>query len=272
MLKTNRKYYFLMLGVLAALSAYPVVMGAKIIILQWQNGGIRPEDYARYVIPYTAICLAVLIAAALYPILSRLKRLPVLAATVLALGLFVGIELLMESITIYSPSAQNAARLQLLSCIYTPAATKSFLLLYNETYKIHYFLISFVIIALVINIAYGYGYLFSSGDRKNIIPLKLQLAVTVLLILLCIFANFTGFYRERTDYLSPVVFIVNWRIFYCVRYFFRCLFRELAYQKRQGAIRVAARRSGHPRVLRHVLRGISPAGRHAVPVRVILLF
>ena len=58
MLKTSRKYYFLMLGVLAALSAYPVVMGAKIIILQWQNGGIRPEDYARYVIPYTAICLS----------------------------------------------------------------------------------------------------------------------------------------------------------------------------------------------------------------------
>lgn len=204
MKKSSRRYYFIMLGILAVLSAYPLVMGGRIVLIQWMNGGIKPEDYARYVIPYTALCASVLITAALYPALSRLKKSAVLAATALALGLFVGIELYMESITIYTPAAQSAARLQLLMCAYTPAAMQATQFFYNETYKIHYFLVSFVIILLVTGIVYGYGRMIQDESGKSKMPLHLELVSAVLLIALCIFANFTGFFRERTDTLSPL--------------------------------------------------------------------
>lgn len=225
MTKSVRKYYLISLAVLLALSAYPLVMGLKIVFLQLQNGGVRPEDYARYVIPYTAVCLSIVAAAALYPLLSRLKRLPVLAATAAAFILFVGIELYMESITLATPAArilsnssyeaETAVTWQLLSCFQSPQAISAFtknlmadksgfeaafLQNYNDAFKIHYFLISFVLIALIVSIFYGYGRAIARGDMKKKLPLRLQLYVAVLLLDLCVFANFTGFFRGRGQY------------------------------------------------------------------------
>ena len=202
--KPLRRFYVVSLGILAALSIYPVVMGLKIIVIQLLNGSIRPEDYARYVIPYTAICLSILICVALFPLILRLKRSSTLAATVLGLGLFVGLELLMESITIKSAAVQTAVKWQLFSCVYTPAAKLAYLADYTDAYKIHYFLVSFVIIALVISIVYGYGRMIASGDRAAKVPLRMQLVAAILLLGLCVFANFTGFFREKTDYLPPL--------------------------------------------------------------------
>lgn len=202
--KSYHKFYFTVLGVLIALSAYPMIMGIKIIILQYQNGSIRPEDYARYVIPYTAICVAILISVALYPVIARLKGLSTLVATSLGLILFVVLELFMEGITINSPTAKSTVQWQLLSCIGTPDAVRAFRKAYSDAYKIHYFLVSFVIIVLVIGIVYGYGRLVARGDRLNQIPLRLQLIAVAVLLTLCVFANFTGFFRDVSPYLSPL--------------------------------------------------------------------
>lgn len=202
--KSWRKFYFSSLGVLLALSAYPVILGIKIIILQLQNGSIRPEDYARYVIPYTAICLSILISVGLYPVLAKLRRFSNLAATVLGLGLFIGFELYMESITINSPIARSTVEWQLFSCIGTPAAIQAFQKPYSDAYKIHYFLVSFVIIVLIISLFYGYGNWVAGKVRSNRISLRLQLISTVLLLGLCVFANLTGFFRNTAHYLSPL--------------------------------------------------------------------
>ncbi|MCX7745976.1 MAG: hypothetical protein N2645_03650 [Clostridia bacterium] len=203
--KQFHKFYLITLGVLLALSSYPIIMGVKIIILQLQNGSIGPEDYARYVIPYTAICISILISAALLPIILRFRRFSNLIATVLGLGLFVGIELPMESITVRSPFVvQSAVDLQLFSCVGTSAAVQAFQKPYSDAYKIHYFLVSFVIITLVISIVYGHAKLILSGNRANKIPLRMRFTVTAILLLLCIFANVTGFFRDTTQYLSPL--------------------------------------------------------------------
>ncbi|MBE3101064.1 MAG: hypothetical protein IMZ47_02195 [Firmicutes bacterium] len=204
MVKSNQKFYLTSLGVLLVLSAYPLVMGMKIVILQLLNGSIRPEDYARYVIPYTAICLSILISVAMYPLISKLKRLSNLVATGLGLGLFVGIELFMENITLNSPEAQNTLTMQLVSCIGSTAAQQAFQKLYDNTFKIHYFLISFVIIVLIIGLVYGYGRITGTGNRSNRPMLRLQLITTAFFLFLCIYANFTGFFRETTQYLSPL--------------------------------------------------------------------
>ncbi|MFZ5986517.1 MAG: hypothetical protein ACOYWZ_05235 [Bacillota bacterium] len=204
MKKSYGKFYFTALGVLLALSAYPLIMGIKIIILHFQNGSIRPEDYARYVIPYTAICISIIISVALYPVIAKLKRLSNLVATVLGLGLFVGIELFMENITINSPTVQSAVQWQLFSCIGTPDAVRAFQRAYSSAYKIHYFLVSFVIIVLIIGLVYGYGKLIATGDRSYKISLRLQFTTAAILLLLCVFANFTGFFRGSAQYLSPL--------------------------------------------------------------------
>jgi hypothetical protein len=250
MKKTFRKFYLISLGILLALSAYPVVMGVKIVVLQLLNGGITQQDYARYVIPYTAICLAVLAVATLYPLISKLRKYTVLSATLLALGLFVGMELYMESITINPSAAQGVVapldRLQaiqaaqageqkssggvqrnttvdwqLFSCVYTPAAVQTYVANpsdaisgtdavlrqdYSDAFKIHYFLVAFVIVALVTGVFYGYGKHFSQENKtgRMPLPLNLQLVSAVLLIGFCVFANFTGFFRERADVLPPL--------------------------------------------------------------------
>jgi hypothetical protein len=204
MAKNVRRYYLLALGALLALSAYPLVMGLKIVALQLLQGGIRTEDYARWVIPYTAVSLSLLAVCALYPALSKLGRRAVPAATVLALGLFVVLELLVESVTIKSSAVQTALTAQLLSCVYTPAAVSAFNGVYDDSYKIHYFLVSAVLIALAAGLFYGWGALLSGGDRRKRTPLVLQSAVAALYLGLCVFANFTGFFREKTDTLTPL--------------------------------------------------------------------
>ncbi len=192
--KSALKFYLLTMGILLGLSAYPLVMGLKIVFLFWKEGGIAPEEYARYVIPYTAICVSALVTAALYPLLSPLKRWSAPVATALALGLFAGIELYMEGIVINSPKIQSAVMMQLLSCVYTPRAIMSFQGSYDDMYKVHYFLVSFVMVALVVNVVYGYGRL-ASGHIMHKKPLVLQTVVAVVFISLCVFANLTGFFR-----------------------------------------------------------------------------
>lgn len=241
MAKTNWKLYIVSLGILLALSAYPLAMGLKIAVLQLADGSIRTEDYARYVIPYTALCLSVLTAAALYPLISKLRRFAALAATMLALGLFVGGELYMESITVRNASVppnitsaaapnsqgsaingaadQTAADWQLFSCVASPQAVKAALNPdsagdsavgnalrqdYNDSFRIHYFLVSFVLIALVTGLVYGYGRAYSPESRADKRPLRLQLATAVILLGLCVFANFTGFFRGTEEYQPPL--------------------------------------------------------------------
>jgi hypothetical protein len=198
-----RKPYFIALAVLLLLSAYPLVMGAKIVFIQLQNGSIQPQDYARYVIPYTAVSISILISAALYPLVARLGKLSVPAATVLALALFVAVELCIEHITINSPAVKSAVQWQLASCIGTTAAVQAFQYVYNDAFKIHYFLVSFVLIALIVSVFYGY-IRQRTDARRSRLPLGLQFCSTVLLLGLCVFANFTGFFRNTSDYLSPL--------------------------------------------------------------------
>lgn len=204
MTRNVRRYYFIALAALLALSAYPVVMGLKLVALQLMYGGVQLHDYARWVIPYTAVCVAALIACALYPALGRLGKFALPAATVLALALFTGLELYVEGITIRSEAAQDALTVQLLSCVYTPRAVWAFSGIYDDSYKIHYFLVSAVILLLCVSLFYGFGGLLSGGRRERKAPLCMQAAAFVLFLGLCVLANFTGFFRQKTDFLSPV--------------------------------------------------------------------
>lgn len=202
--KSVRRFYWTAFIILLILAAYPIAMGTRIAVLRFLHGSIQPEDYANYVIPYTAVSISVLIVVILYPLLSKLKRFSVLAASVLGSGLFLAIELYIENITLNSPEAQSTLQWQLASCIGTTAAMQAFQKLYDNTFKIHYFLISFTIILLVLGTVYSYDYVMSGRnlERKNM--LRLQMACTVLFLAFSIFANLTSFYRDTLIHLSPL--------------------------------------------------------------------
>jgi hypothetical protein len=204
MLQAHRKLYTSVLGIIIALSAYPLIMGMRIVFIQLLQGNIRAEEYARYVIPYTAVCGSIVLTVALFPLIARLKRFSTIAATILGVCLFIGFELYIEKITINTPEAQSALAWQLYSSLGTTAGMKAFERLYDHSFRIHYFLVSFTIILLVVGIVYGYGRMIATGDRRKRTIYRFQTILTVLFLTLCIPANFTCLFREPTGLLSPI--------------------------------------------------------------------
>ena len=55
-MNNNKRFYIISLAVLAVLSVYPLINGARMAYFSIVNGAIEPEQYAKYVVPYTAIC------------------------------------------------------------------------------------------------------------------------------------------------------------------------------------------------------------------------
>jgi hypothetical protein len=201
--KSVKRFYWTVMLFLLIISAYPIGAGIRIIVLHFRNGSIQPDDYAQLVIPYAAVCSSILITIMLYPLLSKLRRYSVLAASILGLGLFAGMEWYMEGLTINAPMAYSAFQWQLIQNISITDAILAFHKLYDNTYRIHYLLISLLLILLVTGIVYTYEKVVSSKDqaRRNI--LYLQIFLTVLFVALCVVSNITYIFGETDDYLTP---------------------------------------------------------------------
>ena len=207
--KSAKRFYWTTLFFLLLLCAYPIAMGVRIVVIQLQNGEILPEDYTQYVIPYAAVCTSILLTVFLYPLLSKLKKFSIWVASIFGVGLFIALELYMEGITINSPKAQSTLQWQLLSCIGTTQAMQAFQKLYDNTFKIHYFLISFLLILLIVGVVYRFGIVVTSRDRSKRRLLIVQIAFTILFILFSLLANVTAFFREAVNYLTPLSSILT---------------------------------------------------------------
>lgn len=234
MKKEYGKFYFTTMGILLLISAYPVIMGFKMMYLYIINGIIEPKQYIKGVIPYVAICLSLLIITALHPVFTKLfKKLQLLVTTALSIGLFVWIELIFESIKINTKqvfpitgtqSADTIDIWQSSLCRISPQAiqaervrqevivqeTNSFdYVSANGAYKIHYFLLSIIIVMVVTSIIYGFGKMAQTKDYSYKKSLILQLVSVIILLALCIFATITGFFRETSNYLSLIPSILT---------------------------------------------------------------
>ncbi len=202
----NKRTYAWCLAAVAALSAYPLFFGVRIAVLALVNGGIEPWQYARYVIPYTAVSASVLIAAAAAPLLLRLGRWAAGAAALCGLALFFPLEYAMEQLTVRGAAFQNAVLMQLASCIATPAARSALLLslsgYLDGAFRIHYYLVSLLLIAMALGTVYGF--LRPRADARGRAAQTARLVCTAVFLGFCVFANFTGFFRTSTDLLSPL--------------------------------------------------------------------
>ena len=208
-------------GVIAA-SFYPLWMGVRVISDMIRDGSVQKENYPKYIIPYTPIAFAVILGALLLPLfVKRLKRFALLGGSALSLASFFGFETLFERKVVVT-TTETVAKLadwQMYLCrsispeeyagervevIRTETAADLLIGEYNPAFKLHFYLISAVLILAILNCLYSFAQMIRSGDRSRKTALILQTVSAALFLGLCILACFTAFWRDGSITVSPL--------------------------------------------------------------------
>lgn len=75
---------------------------------------------------------------------------------------------------------------------------------YSPMFKLHFYMISIIIVLAVLGVAYGFYRMSLDPEYKKKKPLVVQLVSVVVFIGLCIFACFTAFFRTGEIVVSPI--------------------------------------------------------------------
>lgn len=207
-----RRYYLLaLLGLLLA-SFYPLYMGVRVIVDMLAEGSVAKENYPKYIIPYTPICLALLSGMLALPAcMKRFGRFALLAGSVLSVAVFFASELLFENNVVVT-AFEIPTKLedwQMYMC-FVPAVTTHKTPIeiligdYTPAFKLHFYLISVVIVLSVLNSLYGFARIAKTGEKKRLNALAVQSVLAFVFIGLCILACFTAFWRDGSIIVSPL--------------------------------------------------------------------
>lgn len=218
--KSFRRFYWLScIGVFIA-SYYPLSMGVRVIADMVASGTVLKENYPKYVIPYTPISIAIILGVLLLPLCFKLlKRYALVGGALAATGVFFLSEFLLEQRVVVS-SAETVTKLedwQMFMCYVPPqgwgetvttyrtqTAVDILMGEYNPAFKLHFYLISVVLIVAVLNCLYGFGQAIRSGEKKRVKSLILQSICAAVFLGLCILACFTAFWRDRSIRVSAL--------------------------------------------------------------------
>ena len=80
--------YLLSMSIILIASTYPLYMGIKVLSAFIREGQIDVSEYPKYIIPYTPVCGAIIIAAALIPLAPIDFLVIILSGTITYLILF----------------------------------------------------------------------------------------------------------------------------------------------------------------------------------------
>lgn len=227
--KTFRKYYlFSLLGVLLA-SCYPIYMGISVIVDMIRYGTVYAENYPKYIIPYTPIALALLVCVALIPVaLKHFKKYALLFGTVISTVLFFVFEFILErAVTVTRTVTGIFSTLedwQMFMCYIPPNCfeertwTEVDVLMgeYSPAFKLHFYIISIVLIISILNCFYGFAKMIHTGDKSRRKSLVIQSVASGAFLGMCIWACFTAFYRNgdiQVSALSAVLMSVFFVLF-----------------------------------------------------------
>lgn len=222
----NRKFsvYYLVscIGVLIA-SWYPLSMGVRVIRDMIIDGTVLKENYPKYIIPYTPISIAIIIGVLLMPLCFRLlKRFAFFGGTAAATGIFFAAESLFEQkVVITAETTATLEDWQMYMCYVPPdgwgeaatsyktqTAVDILMGNYNPAFKLHFYLISVVLIITALNCLYGFGQMIKSGNRKRLKAIIIQSICTLTFLGLCILACFTAFGRTGAILVSPLTAVL----------------------------------------------------------------
>lgn len=221
-MKSKAFRIFCLLSILCVLlaSLYPLYMGIRVVGDMIRDGAVLAENYPKYIIPYTPISLSVLLGVWLMPILLvHIKKYAFPAASALSLITFFVSELLLESqvlitktILVHSPVRLESWQMYMCAVYVPPEGsitqtwTAADVLIgeYSPAFKIHFYIISLVLIISLLNCFYGFGRMLLTGDQKRKKALITQSVASIAFLGMCILACFTAFYRTGELVVSPL--------------------------------------------------------------------
>lgn len=215
--RKKRYYLYCFLAVIAvlAMAYYPIRMGLAVVRDMARQGYVPQENYPKYVIPYAPMAAAVTVGVILMPLMQKLfKKRGFLAGAIIALAVFLVLELLMETrILVQTKELKTTIESwQLFACYVPPElyetrvwqAVDVLLGEYSPWFKVHFYFISAVIIVTLLNSVYGFGRMIRTGDKTRLTALLMQTAASLMFLGMCIWACFTAFYRTGELTVSPV--------------------------------------------------------------------
>ena len=218
--KTFKKFYLFACIGLLIVSFYPLWMGVRVVTDMIVDGTVMKEDYPKYIIPYTPISLALLLGVTAMPLLRKINhRFALLGGSAAAIAAFLVIELLFEQKVVVTSTETKVVLedWQMFMCYVPPGGwgetitahktqTAVDILMgnYNPAFKLHFYIISIVLILTILNCLYGFGQMISSGEKKRKTSLILQSAASAVFLGLCILACFTAFWRDGSIQVSPL--------------------------------------------------------------------
>jgi len=219
-------YYLLSLLGVFVFSFYPLYMGVTVVSDMIRLGTVYAENYPKYIIPYTPIALSVIVGVALIPVMLKWSKKHALAVgSAVSVGVFFAAEWLLENTVMVTRTVTgvftNLEAWQMAMC-YVPTELKTWtevdILMgeYSPAFKIHFYVISVVLILSLLNCFYGFAKLIRSGDKSRLKPLILQSAASGMFLGMCIWACFTAFYRTgeiQVSSLSAVLMCVFFVLF-----------------------------------------------------------
>lgn len=204
-MNTFKKFYLLSVFGTLIISFYPLYMGICVVRDMIKEGTVLAENYPKYIIPYTPISLAIIISILLMPIaIKYAKRFSLLVMSGVSIAVFFVSELLLENKVIVTTNVTTTLEnWQMLMCYVSPdgyasrtwTAVDVLIGEYSPAFKIHFYIISIVLILSFLNCFYGFAQMIKSGDKRRLKPLILQAISSVIFLGLCVLACFTAFFR-----------------------------------------------------------------------------
>lgn len=210
MVNQYKKFYTVSVVIVLIVSVYPLYMAFKTLTSYLKNGYVDAVDYPKYIIPYAPICISLIFVVCFMPIIyEKLKRWTLLSSSLIGGGIFFLCEFGFERIGV----VEGHIKLPLESwqfslCVATPEVLRSIgkpiYAQNNPAYKIHFYLISIIIIMALVNVVCGFTKMLKEQDFSKKNPLLAQLISAVVFIGICIIACLTSFYRNGTINISPL--------------------------------------------------------------------
>ncbi len=217
-----QKFYLLSIIGIFVVSIYPMYMGVKVVRDYIMEGTVRTENYPKYIIPYTPICIALMIAVVIAPLIIKFfEKIAIYVISLISIITFFVCELWFENLVVFDGSTKtNVESWQAFMCYATPEAmqkTGNILLgEYSPSFKIHFYIISVVIILTVLNCIIRFAIMIKKRNYDKKKPLMLQAISTTIFIGLCIFACFTAFFRTgelQISFVSALLMSVFFIVF-----------------------------------------------------------
>jgi hypothetical protein len=207
-------FYLLSVVGVALLTTYPMATGIRVLTEMVRSGAIPVENYPKYVIPYAPISLALLLGVLLIPVMQRLsQKRSFLWGSFFSTVVFFSAEHLMETkILVQTTELVPLESWQMSLCYIAPEqyqtrtweAVDVLLGGYSPWFKLHFYLISVVLLLSLLNSFYGYATIIHTGNNSRKKALGIQSAASLSFLGMCIWACSTAFYRTGEIVVSPV--------------------------------------------------------------------